>query len=237
MRGLAMSTTSIRPPAACDNRNRLIAEARVGQHPYSLTYAYDIAGNRTVKVDVLNSLTTTYTYDGVRKGVKAEKVSGRISALKQIILTPCLLPRHLRNPHRRHRPGHGLYPPEQIPVDRPLPGRRQARLHPGPVRQPGNLHIHHRRSRLRQARIRQRRPHGLQETWYTDPEDRDETRPPSSSGYRRTSQNVLTHDSTTVLAFGFPGARSGLGDGVLLLDTSWASYAGVGSLGQIELDV
>ena len=54
-----ISTTSF----TYDNRNRLTAEARVGQHRYSLTYAYDIAGNRTVKVDVLNDLTTTYTYD------------------------------------------------------------------------------------------------------------------------------------------------------------------------------
>ncbi len=63
MRSLATSAISPRPFVARDNRNRLIAEARVGQHPYSLAYAYDIAGNRTVKVDVLNDVTTVYTYD------------------------------------------------------------------------------------------------------------------------------------------------------------------------------
>jgi RHS repeat-associated protein len=46
-----------------DNRNRLTAEVRVGQHPYSLAYAYDLAGNRTAKVDVRNELQTEYVYD------------------------------------------------------------------------------------------------------------------------------------------------------------------------------
>jgi RHS repeat-associated protein len=54
-----VSTTSF----TYDNRNRLTAEVRVGQHGYDLSYAYDIAGNRTQKVDALNDVVTDYTYD------------------------------------------------------------------------------------------------------------------------------------------------------------------------------
>jgi len=53
------STTSF----TYDNRNRLWQEVRTGQHPYSLAYGYDLAGNRTEKVDYANGRVTDYTYD------------------------------------------------------------------------------------------------------------------------------------------------------------------------------
>ncbi len=46
-----------------DNRNRLTDEARVGTHPYSLTYTYDAVGNRLSKANNLSGEATTYVYD------------------------------------------------------------------------------------------------------------------------------------------------------------------------------
>ena len=37
-----------------DNRNRLTDEARVGTHPYSLSYTYDAVGNRLTKTNNLS---------------------------------------------------------------------------------------------------------------------------------------------------------------------------------------
>ncbi len=46
-----------------DARGRLTSEVRTGENPYSYTYAYDAGGNRTLKLDNLDTLLWLYHYD------------------------------------------------------------------------------------------------------------------------------------------------------------------------------
>ena len=63
-------------------------EAHFGQHPYDLVYAYDIAGNRTQKVDLLNDIEVYYFYDVAEPETYGSQFR-RMGRLAHLLILPC----------------------------------------------------------------------------------------------------------------------------------------------------